>query len=87
LIVGDCLGRLCWGRIMCGVWLLGILVYTTSVDNIGQVYGGKFVVGIGLGQMSVIAPAYVAVSSLFPPIQSCLTDLHYQGMCSFPKQR
>ena len=23
-------------------------------------YGGKFVVGIGLGQMSVIAPAYCA---------------------------
>lgn len=47
---------------MCALWLLGILVYTTSVGNIGQVYGGKFVVGIGLGQMSVIAPAYVAVS-------------------------
>lgn len=62
LIVGDRLGRLWWGRIMCSLWLLGILVYTTSVGNIGQVYGGKFVVGIGLGQMSVIAPAYVAVS-------------------------
>jgi hypothetical protein len=49
---------------MCALWLLGILVYTTSVDNIRQVYGGKFVVGIGLGQMSVIAPAYVAVSGL-----------------------
>lgn len=64
LIVGDRLGRLWWGRIMCALWLLGILVYTTSVDNIRQVYGGKFVVGIGLGQMSVIAPAYVAVSGL-----------------------
>ena len=64
LIIGDRLGRLWWGRIMCSLWLLGILVYTTSVDNIGQVYGGKFVVGIGLGQMSVIAPAYVAVSSI-----------------------
>ena len=64
LIVGDHLGRLWWGRIMCLLWLLGILVYTTSVGNIGQVYGGKFVVGIGLGQMSVIAPAYVAVSGL-----------------------
>ena len=68
LIVSDRLGRLWWGRIMCGLWLLGILVYTTSVDNIGQVYGGKFVVGIGLGQMSVIAPAYVAVSA--PPATS-----------------
>lgn len=68
LIVGDRLSRLWWGRIMCGLWLLGILVYTTSVDNIGQVYGGKFVVGIGLGQMSVIAPAYVAVSA--PPATS-----------------
>ena len=47
---------------MCFLWLLGILVYTTSVGNIRQVYGGKFVVGIGLGQISVIAPAYVAVS-------------------------
>ena len=62
---------------MCALWLLGILVYTTSVGNIGQVYGGKFVVGISLGQMSVIAPAYVAVSVLFAislSIQSCLAD-------------
>jgi hypothetical protein len=51
---------------MSGLWLLGILVYTTGVDNIGQVYGGKFVVGIGLGQMSVIAPAYVAISDPIP---------------------
>lgn len=47
---------------MCSLWLLGILVYTTSFGNLAQMYGGKFVVGIGLGQMSVIAPAYVAVS-------------------------
>lgn len=60
--IGDRIGRLWWGRIMCSLWLLGILVYTTSVSNLGQVYGGKFVVGIGLGQMSVVAPAYVAVS-------------------------
>ena len=46
LVVGDRLGRLWWGRIMCSLWLLGILVYTTSVGNIDQVYGGKFVVGI-----------------------------------------
>lgn len=45
---------------MCSLWLLGILVYTTSAGNLGQMYGGKFVVGIGLGQMSVIAPAYCA---------------------------
>ena len=73
---------------MCSLWLLGIIVYTTSVGNIGQVYGGKFVVGIGLGQMSVIAPAYVAVSGLgttFQLIQSCLTDLYNLGMRSLPK--
>jgi len=62
LIIGDRLGRVWWGRIMCSLWLLGILVYTTSSGNLAQMYGGKFVVGIGLGQMSVIAPAYVAVS-------------------------
>lgn len=45
---------------MCSLWLLGTLVYVTSVGNFGQIYGGKFVVGIGLGQMSVIAPAYCA---------------------------
>lgn len=60
--MGDRLGRLWWGRIMNALWLLGILIYTTSVGNLGQMYGGKFIVGIGLGQMSVIAPAYCAVS-------------------------
>jgi len=75
---------------MCSLWLLGILVYTTSVGNIGQVYGGKFVVGIGLGHMSIIAPAYVAVSVLVAislSIQNCLTDFHDLGMCSCAKQR
>lgn len=46
---------------MCSIWLIGILVYVTSVGNLGQMYGGKFVVGIGLGQISIIAPAYLAV--------------------------
>ena len=75
---------------MCSLWLLGILVYTTSVGNIGQVYGGKFVVGIGLGQMSVIAPAYVAVSVPFAitlSIENYWTDFHDQGMRPFAKQR
>lgn len=63
MIIGDRVGRLWWGRIMCALWLLGIVLYTTSVGNLGQVYGGKFIVGIGLGQISVIAPAYVAVSA------------------------
>ena len=75
---------------MCSLWLLGILVYTTSAGNIGQVYGGKFFVGIGLGQMSVIAPAYVAVSVPFAislSIRGCSTDYHDAGMCSFKKQR
>lgn len=63
--IGDRLGRLWWGRIMCSIWLMGIIVYTTSVGNLGQMYAGKFVVGIGLGQMPVIAPAYLAVSNHF----------------------
>lgn len=49
---------------MCALWLLGILLYTTSVGNLGQVFGGKFIVGISLGQISVIAPTYIAVSAL-----------------------
>jgi hypothetical protein len=61
MIIGDRLERLWWARIMCSLWLLGILVYTTSVKNLAQLYGGIFLVGIGLGQMSVIAPAYIAV--------------------------
>ena len=81
---------------MCSLWLLGVLVYTTSVGSIRQMYGGKFVVGIGLGQMSVIAPAYVAVSGrrYMTPLtnKKCQTDLtikecaHSQsrGMYLFP---
>lgn len=61
---------------------------TNTIGNIGQVYGGKFVVGIGLGQMSVVAPAYVAVVALFAmslSIQDRFADLHAQGMCAFAK--
>lgn len=90
LIVGDRLGRLWWGRIMCFLWLFGILVYTTSAGNIEQVYGGKFVVGVGLGQMSVIAPAYIAVSEALMMslwMQRYETDFIHQGMCACPEQR
>ncbi|KAM0717577.1 hypothetical protein Q7P37_007429 [Cladosporium fusiforme] len=62
-LIGDRPGRLFWARIMCSIWLIGILVYTTSVGNLGQMYAGKFVVGIGLGQISIIAPAYLAECS------------------------
>lgn len=62
---------------MCSIWLLGILVYTTSVGNLGQMYGGKFVVGLGLGQISIIAPAYLAVSEQLRhacSLSNCIDD-------------
>jgi MFS family permease len=56
----DRIGRLWATRQLCLVWILGIVIFMTNNGRLGQVYAGRFVAGLGIGQATVIAPVYLS---------------------------
>jgi len=59
-LVADRLGRIWATRQLCVLWILGIVIFMTNNGNLGQVYAGRFIAGIGIGETTVIAPVYIA---------------------------
>lgn len=47
-------------RQLCMVWIIGVIIVMTSSGRLGQLYAGRLVMGIGIGQSGVIAPTYLA---------------------------
>lgn len=58
--VADRWGRLWATRQLCLMWILGIVIFMTNGGRIGQIYAGRFIAGIGIGETTVIAPVYLA---------------------------
>lgn len=58
----DRIGRLWATRQLCVLWVLGITIFLTSTltGSIGQIYVGRFIAGVGIGQTTVVAPTYLA---------------------------
>ncbi|KAF2259332.1 general substrate transporter [Lojkania enalia] len=59
----DKIGRLWATRQLCFLWALGISIFLASAatdGNIGMVYAGRFIAGVGIGQTTVVAPTYLA---------------------------
>jgi MFS family permease len=42
------------------IWIVGVVLFITSAGNYGQVLAGRFIMGLGIGQTTVVAPAYLA---------------------------
>lgn len=40
--------------------MLGIVIFMCNNGNLGMVYAGRFIAGLGIGQSSVVAPVYLA---------------------------
>ncbi|MCJ1445382.1 MAG: hypothetical protein MMC23_005887 [Stictis urceolatum] len=59
-IISDRIGRLWATRELCLVWIVGIIIYITAGGSLSQVYAGRFIAGIGIGQTTVVAPTYLA---------------------------
>ncbi|ODH16885.1 hypothetical protein ACO22_06327 [Paracoccidioides brasiliensis] len=59
-IVTDRIGRIQATRQLCAIWVIGIVIFMTANGRIGQVYAGRFIAGIGVGQTTVVAPTYLA---------------------------
>ncbi|KAL1901532.1 hypothetical protein Cpir12675_000401 [Ceratocystis pirilliformis] len=60
--VTDRLGRLWASRELCLVWMAGISIFLAAsrTGNLGMVYAGRFIAGIGVGQTTVVGPTYLA---------------------------
>lgn len=59
-LVADRIGRLWATRQLCILWILGIVIFLTNNGRLGQVYAGRFIAGIGIGETTVIAPIYIS---------------------------
>lgn len=62
-IACDKLGRIWATRQLCTVWIVGVIIFITSNGSYGQVLAGRFIMGLGIGQTTVVAPAYLAESA------------------------
>jgi len=56
------------------IFLLGAIIQVTSLHHIGQMYGGRFVAGLGIGGMSSITPIFVA-ENCPPAVRGRITGL------------
>ncbi|CZT01137.1 hypothetical protein WAI453_009554 [Rhynchosporium graminicola] len=59
-ILCDRIGRLWATRQLCCLWILGIVIFLTNGGRMGQVYAGRFIAGLGIGQTTVVAPVYLS---------------------------
>ncbi|KAH8797923.1 putative MFS quinate transporter [Xylogone sp. PMI_703] len=59
-LVCDRIGRLWATRQLCVIWIVGIVIFMANGGNLGAVYAGRFVAGLGVGQTVVVAPVYLA---------------------------
>ncbi|KAJ5833960.1 hypothetical protein N7474_002271 [Penicillium riverlandense] len=59
-LVCDRIGRIWATRQLCLLWILGIAIFMGNNGNLGAVYAGRFVAGLGVGQTVVVAPIYLA---------------------------
>jgi MFS family permease len=42
------------------VFLIGAAIQTSAHHNIGMIYGGRVIAGLGIGSMSSVTPLYVS---------------------------
>ncbi|KAL4799189.1 general substrate transporter [Aspergillus venezuelensis] len=56
----DRLGRLWTARGLCMIWILGIAIFMGHGGNLGMVYAGRLVAGLGVGATVVVGPVYLA---------------------------
>lgn len=59
-VLADRIGRLWATRQLCLLWILGVVIFMTNGGRLGQVYAGRLIMGLGIGQTTVIAPVYIS---------------------------
>ncbi|EPE03061.1 mfs quinate transporter [Ophiostoma piceae UAMH 11346] len=59
-ILCDRIGRIWATRQLCVLWIIGISIFLGSNGNLGAIYAGRFIAGLGIGQTPVVGPIYIA---------------------------
>ncbi|KAF4996695.1 hypothetical protein FGRMN_4353 [Fusarium graminum] len=59
-LICDKIGRIWATRQLCIVWIVGIIIFMANGGNLGAIYTGRFVAGLGIGQTAVVGPVYLA---------------------------
>ncbi|PLN76254.1 general substrate transporter [Aspergillus taichungensis] len=59
-LICDRIGRIWATRQLCLVWILGIAIFLGNGGNLGAVYAGRFVAGLGVGSTVVVGPVYLS---------------------------
>lgn len=62
-MICDRIGRLWATRQLCILWIVGIAIFMGNNGDLGAVYAGRFVAGLGVGQTVVVGPVYLAETS------------------------
>ncbi|KAF3065887.1 Quinate permease [Daldinia childiae] len=63
-VICDRIGRIWATRQLCVLWILGIAIFMGNGGNLGAVYAGRFIAGLGVGQTPVVGPIYVCQNLL-----------------------
>ncbi|PHH60717.1 hypothetical protein CDD81_1335 [Ophiocordyceps australis] len=60
--VCDRIGRIMATRLLCVLWVIGIIIFMVGGvnGNLGAIYAGRFIAGLGVGQTPVVSPVYIA---------------------------
>ncbi|KID90514.1 MFS quinate transporter [Metarhizium guizhouense ARSEF 977] len=61
-LVCDRIGRIMATRFLCVLWVVGIIIFMIGGvnGNLGAIYAGRFIAGLGVGQTPVVGPIYIA---------------------------
>ncbi|KAK0628765.1 general substrate transporter [Bombardia bombarda] len=59
-LICDKIGRIWATRQLCVLWIFGIAIFMGSNGNLGAIYAGRFIAGLGVGQTPVVGPVYIA---------------------------
>ncbi|CCG83696.1 protein of unknown function [Taphrina deformans PYCC 5710] len=57
-VINDRIGRVWSLRALCVVWIVGVVLQMTS-HQLGQLYGGRAIAGLGIGATTVVGPVYL----------------------------
>ncbi|KAK2599469.1 hypothetical protein N8I77_011222 [Diaporthe amygdali] len=59
-VIADRIGRIWATRVLCIFWVVGISMFMGNNGNLGLIYAGRFIAGLGVGQTPVVGPVYIA---------------------------
>ncbi|KAG6279159.1 hypothetical protein E4U48_000163 [Claviceps purpurea] len=61
-LVCDRIGRIMATRFLCVLWIVGTIIFMIGGvhGNLGAIYAGRFITGLGVGQTPVVGPIYIA---------------------------